>query len=214
MSQEKLLGRVAIVTGAAQGIGREIAETLARAGVNVVVSDINGEKAQSVADNISALGLKTDVTNEHSVQLMAKKVTDEFRTIHILVNNAGLTLPSLVGDISEEDLEKEKLEIQLLIDDLLDMYEMGDLDSAIFYMYDNQYVVLYKLFTMINNRFLPRFKEIYDKCDELTIKPANFNHLIRNIFFACEPEKRLKSFLELANWTLQELGGRLTEIKK
>jgi len=116
--------------------------------------------------------------------------------------------------VSEEDLEKERLQIQLLIDDLLDMYEMGDLDSAIFYMYDNQHIVLYKLFTMIDNRFLPKFKEIYSRFDELTVKPSNFNQLIRDVFFAFEPEKRLKSFLELANWTLQKLGGRLAEIKK
>ena len=105
MSQEKLLGRVAIVTGAAQGIGREIAETLARAGVNVVVSDINGEKAQSVADNISALGLKTDVTNEEDVGNMVRNTIKRYGTVDILVNNAGILRPTRIDKITKKEWE-------------------------------------------------------------------------------------------------------------
>ncbi|MCK4590995.1 MAG: SDR family oxidoreductase [Candidatus Latescibacteria bacterium] len=105
MSQEKLLGRVAIVTGAAQGIGREIAETLARAGVNVVVSDINGEKAQSVADNISALGLKTDVTNEEDVENMVRNTIKRYGTVDILVNNAGILRPTRIDKITKKEWE-------------------------------------------------------------------------------------------------------------
>ena len=105
MSQEKLLGRVAIVTGAAQGIGREIAETLARAGVNVVVSDINGEKAQSVADNIGALGLKTDVTNEEDVGNMVQNTIKRYGTVDILVNNAGILRPTRIDNITKKEWE-------------------------------------------------------------------------------------------------------------
>jgi 3-oxoacyl-[acyl-carrier protein] reductase len=105
MSQEKLLGRVAIVTGAAQGIGREIAETLARAGVNVVVSDINGEKAQLVADNISALGLKTDVTNEEDVGNMVQNTIKRYGTVDILVNNAGILRPTRIDNITKKEWE-------------------------------------------------------------------------------------------------------------
>lgn len=105
MSQEKLLGRVAIVTGAAQGIGREIAERLARAGVNVVVSDINGEKAQSVADNISALGLKTDVTNEEDVGNMVQNTIKRYGTVDILVNNAGILRPTKIDNITKKEWE-------------------------------------------------------------------------------------------------------------
>ena len=105
MSQEKLLGRVAIVTGAAQGIGREIAERLARAGVNVVVSDINGEKAQSVADNISALGLKTDVTNEEDVGNMVQNTIKRYGTVDILVNNAGILRPTRIDNITKKEWE-------------------------------------------------------------------------------------------------------------
>jgi len=105
MSQEKLLGRVAIVTGAAQGIGREIAERLARAGVNVVVSDINGEKAQWVADNISALGLKTDVTNEEDVGNMVQNTIKRYGTVDILVNNAGILRPTRIDNITKKEWE-------------------------------------------------------------------------------------------------------------
>lgn len=105
MSQEKLLGRVAIVTGAAQGIGREIAKTLARAGVNVVVSDINGEKAQSVADNISALGFKTDVTNEEDVENMVQNTIKRYGTVDILVNNAGILRPTRIDNITKKEWE-------------------------------------------------------------------------------------------------------------
>lgn len=105
MSQEKLLGRVAIVTGAAQGIGREIAERLARAGVNVVVSDINGEKARSVADNISALGLKTDVTNEEDVGNMVQNTIKRYGTVDILVNNAGILRPTRIDNITKKEWE-------------------------------------------------------------------------------------------------------------
>ena len=103
MSQEKLLGRVAIVTGAAQGMGRQIAEALARAGVNVVVSDINGEKAQSVADNISALGLKTDVTNEEDVGNMVQNTIKRYGTVDILINNAGILRPTRIGNITKKE---------------------------------------------------------------------------------------------------------------
>lgn len=103
MSQEKLLGRVAIVTGAAQGMGREIAETLAGAGVNVVVSDINGEKAQSVADKIDALGLKADVTNEEDVGNMVQNTIKRYGTVDILVNNAGILRPTRIDNITKKE---------------------------------------------------------------------------------------------------------------
>jgi len=103
MSQDKLLGRVAIVTGAAQGMGREIAETLARAGASVVVCDINEEKVQSVADNINALGLKTDVTNEEDVGDMVRNTIKRYGTVDILVNNAGILRPTRIDNITKKE---------------------------------------------------------------------------------------------------------------
>ena len=103
MSKEELSGKVAIVTGAAQGMGREIAETLARAGLNVVVSDIDGEKAKSVADSIDGLGLMADVTSESDVESMIRDTLKHYGTIDVLVNNAGVLRPTRIGDITKDE---------------------------------------------------------------------------------------------------------------
>ncbi len=103
MSQEKFAGRVAIVTGAAQGMGRTIAETLAREGVHVVFSDIDGEKVQSVAGSIKALGRKTDVTNEEDVGNMVQDTIERYGTVDILVNNAGILRPTRIDSITKEE---------------------------------------------------------------------------------------------------------------
>jgi 3-oxoacyl-[acyl-carrier protein] reductase len=108
----KLKGRVAIVTGAASGIGRGIALQFAKEGANVAVVDINVDEANKVVDEIKALGSKaiaveTDVTKFEEVKLMAKRVRDELGDIDILVNNAGGTAPgtkmSLLCEKTEED---------------------------------------------------------------------------------------------------------------
>ena len=84
-----LSGKVAIVTGAAQGIGRAIAEGLAREGARIVVADLRGadEAAAAFPDGV---GLTVDVSNEADVQRMADDVVARCGTIDILVNNAGL----------------------------------------------------------------------------------------------------------------------------
>ena len=89
-----LKDKVAIVTGAARGIGRAIALGLAREGANVAVIDINIDGANKVADEIKALGqkamaVKTDVTKFEEVKLMATAVQGNLGDIDILVNNAG-----------------------------------------------------------------------------------------------------------------------------
>jgi NAD(P)-dependent dehydrogenase (short-subunit alcohol dehydrogenase family) len=86
--------KVAIVTGAADGIGRAIALCLASEGANVVVADINSPKANDVVDKIKASGgkavaIKTDVTKSEATDRMIKDVLDMFGKIDILVNNAG-----------------------------------------------------------------------------------------------------------------------------
>ncbi len=90
----KLKGRVGIVTGGANGIGRAISFGLAREGADVVVADIDSKQADKVADEIKALGTRAiafevDVTQSHEVNAMVKAVLDEFGRIDILVNNAG-----------------------------------------------------------------------------------------------------------------------------
>ncbi|MEW6472856.1 MAG: glucose 1-dehydrogenase [Actinomycetota bacterium] len=88
-------GRVAVVTGAGRGIGRELARGLAAAGARVVVAEIDGERAQETADLIGkdggeALAVVTDVTDEASTAAMAARAVEAYGGIDILVNNAGL----------------------------------------------------------------------------------------------------------------------------
>jgi 2-hydroxycyclohexanecarboxyl-CoA dehydrogenase len=86
-----LSGKVAIVTGAAQGIGRGIAETLAALGASVVVVDKNGEEAEATARALGpqALARTVDVTNRDQVFRCVEEVRARFGRIDILVNNAG-----------------------------------------------------------------------------------------------------------------------------
>ncbi|CAH1674021.1 7-alpha-hydroxysteroid dehydrogenase [Hyphomicrobiales bacterium] len=90
----RLDGQVAIVTGAAAGIGRAIAETFARSGAAVVVTDLKKEGADAVASAIArsggkALGLECDVTNEAHRAAVVAAAAGNFGKVSILVNNAG-----------------------------------------------------------------------------------------------------------------------------
>ena len=90
-----LEGKVAIVTGAAGGIGQAYARALGRAGAAVVIADINAEGAESVATDLKGEGLRTigvglDITEPESARSMAKTVTEAFGGVDILVNNAAL----------------------------------------------------------------------------------------------------------------------------
>jgi NAD(P)-dependent dehydrogenase (short-subunit alcohol dehydrogenase family) len=91
----KMDGKVACVTGAAQGIGKASAIGLAEAGANVVIADLNMEKARTAADEIAALGVKSlaieiNVADKASVNNMIEKILAEFGTIDVLFNNAGI----------------------------------------------------------------------------------------------------------------------------
>lgn len=105
----KLKNRVAVVTGAAQGIGRAIATTLAQQGANVVVADIQLEKAETTAKEIMAetgqkvIAVHVDVVDSASVKAMIDRTIDEFERIDILINNAGTTRDSLIMRMKEAD---------------------------------------------------------------------------------------------------------------
>ncbi|MBM4276550.1 MAG: 3-oxoacyl-[acyl-carrier-protein] reductase [Deltaproteobacteria bacterium] len=104
----ELSGKVALVTGAAQGIGKAISLLLARSGAEVVVSDINLEKAQETADEIQGLGrrslaIQSNVADLKDVEQMVETIIEQFGRIDILVNNAGITRDRLILRMTEED---------------------------------------------------------------------------------------------------------------
>jgi len=103
-----LHGKVAIVTGAAQGIGRIIAETLAQDGADVAVADMDLGRAQETVEAIKKLGrrtltIKVNVADWNDVKAMVDHVLNEWGKIDILVNNAGITRDGLLVRMKEED---------------------------------------------------------------------------------------------------------------
>lgn len=104
----KLKGKVAFVTGAAQGIGKAIAFALAKEGADIIVSDINLELATKTAEEIKSLGvkaipLKTNVADAGEALSSVETAKKEMGKIDILVNNAGITKDNLLIRMKEEE---------------------------------------------------------------------------------------------------------------
>jgi 3-oxoacyl-[acyl-carrier protein] reductase len=108
----KLNGKVAVVTGAASGIGRGIAVAFAAEGADIAVVDIAGrDQAASVLAEIAALGraalfVRCDVSKENDVRTMASEVLGQFGRVDILVNNAGIFTQSLLADLPVDDWDR------------------------------------------------------------------------------------------------------------
>ena len=103
MSKERLSEKVAIVTGAAQGMGKSIAEALLTEGAKVVLCDINEDKILSTAEKLNAYGMMVDVTNEENVHHMVQTVIGKYGTVDILVNNAGILRPTRIDSITKKE---------------------------------------------------------------------------------------------------------------
>ena len=104
----KLKDKTAIVTGAARGIGKEIALGLAKEGVNVAICDIDRDALEQAKSEIEALGREcliavVDVGKTGSCEDMVNKSLDKFSRIDILINNAGITRDTLLMRMKEED---------------------------------------------------------------------------------------------------------------
>jgi NAD(P)-dependent dehydrogenase (short-subunit alcohol dehydrogenase family) len=106
-----LADRVAIVTGAGQGIGKATALALAQAGAHVAAVDIDEAAADKTAAAITALGrrglaLGSDVGDLASIDRMTRRVAETFGQIHVLVNNAGVTRRADIMDLTEDDWDR------------------------------------------------------------------------------------------------------------
>src|SRR5581483_5179505 len=107
----RLAGKIAVITGGAQGIGRAIALGMAREGAKLVVADLQEGKAEAVAGEARALGAEAiavavDVSDEKSVQNLADRSFERFGRVDILVNDAGVYLKAPVIRKTEADWDR------------------------------------------------------------------------------------------------------------
>ena len=103
----RLQGKIAIVTGSAEGIGQATARLFAHEGAKVVVADINEEKGIRIAQEIKDIGdeamyIRLDVTSEENWQSLMKETVERYEKLNILVNNAGI---SRIADIENTTME-------------------------------------------------------------------------------------------------------------
>ena len=107
MNPQPLKDKIAIVTGAASGIGKGIAIRFAQEGAHVACCDLNEEGAQATAREIEGLGreslsIRIDVTKSDEVAGMARKVFEKWGRIDILVNSAGIIRAHFITEVPEE----------------------------------------------------------------------------------------------------------------
>ncbi len=103
-------GKVGVVTGAASGIGRSMAERLCSEGMSVVLADIEEESLhetveQIVADGGTAIGVVTDVSSKDAVENLATETMKKYGAVHVLHNNAGVVAAGLLDDLTVNDWE-------------------------------------------------------------------------------------------------------------
>lgn len=103
----RLENRVAIVTGAARGLGKAIALAFASEGAAVTLADVDQAEAETVAAGLdNALVVKTDISERAQVEAMVAATLEQFGKIDILVNNAGIINRDSVLDVSEADFDR------------------------------------------------------------------------------------------------------------
>jgi len=103
-----LKDKVALITGSARGIGREIAFLFAKEGASIIICDVNEESARKTSEELESSGAKAisfcaDVTNFSQVEEILNKILDKFGKIDILINNAGITKDGLLVRMKEAD---------------------------------------------------------------------------------------------------------------
>ena len=108
---QELTGKIALVTGGAQGLGEAICRTLAASGVITIVADIREDQAEKVAAEIGAEGgkaiaLRLDITDEHQILSAVEKIISQHGQLDILINNAGTDLTVAIEDLAIEDWDR------------------------------------------------------------------------------------------------------------
>ena len=103
----RLAGKIAIVTGAAQGFGKGIAEEMYKEGCTIVVADLNEDLAKTVAAEMGehAWAVKVNVGDEESVAAMVQNVVEKFGGLDILVNNAGVVRSGPIDQLEKKDFD-------------------------------------------------------------------------------------------------------------
>ncbi len=107
MAPGRLSGKIAVVTGSAQGFGKGIAEELYKEGASVVIADLNIELASEVAASLGdrATALKVDVSNEESVAFLVKNTVEQYMGLDIFVSNAGVLKAGSLADLDKKDFD-------------------------------------------------------------------------------------------------------------
>ncbi len=105
---DRLTGKVAIITGAARGMGASHARKFISEGAKVVIADIIEDEGKSLAEELgdNATFFKLDVTNKDNWESVVAATEEAFGPVNVLVNNAGISMNKSIDDITEEDYRK------------------------------------------------------------------------------------------------------------
>ena len=105
----RLENKIAVVTGAASGLGKAIVENFLEEGSKVIIVDINEDAGRELSENLGprTLAVSADVGDANSIENLKKSITESFKTVDIVVNNAGVThLPTPLDEVTEEDFDR------------------------------------------------------------------------------------------------------------